>query len=90
MFGIGTGTAPTTAPADGVQLWTQDVAGEDGKASLHMMSETDAKPQIVAGYVIKSTAGDPEQAHTGLGCINTADKTIKVYADGGWRAVSSW
>lgn len=38
VLGIGNGTAPSTAPADMVQLWSADYAA--GDARLHLQSET--------------------------------------------------
>jgi hypothetical protein len=39
VIGIGSGAAPTTSPADAVQLWSADTAGAVGKAGLHIMAE---------------------------------------------------
>lgn len=36
---IGSGTAPTTSPADAVQMWVADRGGTAGKASLHGRAE---------------------------------------------------
>ena len=36
---IGSGTAPSTSPADAVQLWSADRGATAGKAGLHIMSE---------------------------------------------------
>jgi hypothetical protein len=38
-IGIGSGTAPTTQPADMIQAWSADRGGTAGKASLHLMTE---------------------------------------------------
>ena len=39
VFGIGAGTAPTTSPADAVQLWAADRSAVAGKNSLHVRTE---------------------------------------------------
>ena len=36
---ISSGTAPTTSPADAVQMWSADRAATAGKASLHLRTE---------------------------------------------------
>lgn len=38
----------------------------------------------------KETTGDPAGPTEGLICINTFDKTVKVYADGDWRLLAQW
>lgn len=43
VIGIASGTAPTTSPADMVQMWTQDRAGAAGKAGLCIRTETGAQ-----------------------------------------------
>lgn len=83
-------TAPTTAPADIVQLWSEDINGAAGKAGLHMMAESGTDKLIVVGVIIKIDAGDPAQVHEGLMCINTSDNNIKMYGDAGWRTLVTW
>jgi len=39
VLGIGNGTAPTTSPADIVQIWSADVGGSAGTAGLHLRTE---------------------------------------------------
>lgn len=39
VVAIGSGTAPTTSPADMVQMWSADRGAVAGKASLHIRSE---------------------------------------------------
>jgi hypothetical protein len=84
------GTAPTTAPANVVQLWSEDINAAAGKAGLHMMSESGTNKLVVVGTIIKTDTGDPSQVHEGLMVINTYDNNVKVYADGGWRQITSW
>lgn len=39
VFGIGSGTAPSTSPADMIQMWSADRGATAGKASLHIRTE---------------------------------------------------
>lgn len=39
VLAIGSGTAPTTSPADVVQTWSADTGGVAGKAGLHIRTE---------------------------------------------------
>lgn len=81
--------APTTAPANAAQLWVEDINGAAGKAGWHIMDESGTGKLVVAGVLRKTDTGDPVQAHEGMMCINTADKNVKIYADGGWRTIAS-
>ncbi len=90
VLSFGSGTAPTTAPTDISQLWSEDINAEAGKAGLHMMSESGTNKLVVVGTIIKTDTGDPSQVHEGLMVINTYDNNVKVYADGGWRQITSW
>ena len=38
----------------------------------------------------KITTGDLATAYEGMVVINTFDNNIKMYADGGWRALGTW
>ena len=38
----------------------------------------------------KTDAGDLTDAFEGMICINTADNTLKMYAEGAWRQLASW
>lgn len=90
VVGIGNGTAPTTAPANISQLWSGNIGGVDGKASLLMMSESGVGVQTIVGVITKTDTGDPAQVHEGLMCINTFDNTCKIYAESGWRTFAAW
>lgn len=90
VFGIASGTAPTTAPADMVQMWSGDIGGVAGKASLLMMSESGTGVQTVVGMITKTDTGDPTQVHEGLMCINAFDNNVKLYAEGAWRQLATW
>lgn len=83
VLGIGTGTAPTTAPADMAQMWVEDVNAAAGFAGLHKRTETTNQKEIVPGVIIY--AGDPPNPYEGLMCINTTAHKVKMYAEGGWR-----
>jgi len=39
VLGLASGTAPTTSPADAVQMWAADRGGIGGKSALHMRTE---------------------------------------------------
>lgn len=90
VLAIGNGTAPTSAPADVVQLWSADINGTAGKAGLHMLAESGTEKLVVVGTILKTTSGDPSQVHEGLMVINTADKAVKIYAGGAWRSLATW
>lgn len=90
VLGLGLTTAPTTAPADIVQLWANDIGGAAGKTSLLMMSESGTGVQTVVGVITKTDTGDPTQVHEGLMCINTFDNKVKIYAEGAWRQIATW
>lgn len=49
-FVIGNGTAPSTSPADAVQIWSADRAGTAGKAGLHIRSE-DGTSHVFSDFV---------------------------------------
>jgi hypothetical protein len=40
--------------------------------------------------ITKTTTGDPPSAPSGTICINTYDNSISMYADSGWRVLSTW
>jgi len=90
VLGMGSATAPTTAPADIVQLWCADVNGAAGYAGLHKRTETTNLVEVVPGVVIKTNTGDSANPYEGLMQINTFDNTFKVYADAGWRQLATW
>lgn len=90
VLGIGSGTTPTTTPADMAQMWVEDINAAAGKAGLHMMAESGTNKLVVAGVIIKTNTGNPSQVHEGLMCINTADNTLKMYCEGSWRQLASW
>lgn len=58
VLAIGNGTAPTTSPADAVQLYSADVDGDASGAGLHIRSEQGGVYEIggVSGKVIFSSA----------------------------------
>ena len=52
------------------------------------VKELEAFDNIV--FEIKETAGDPVSKGDYHFVINTFDNTLKCYADGGWRTLSTW
>jgi hypothetical protein len=88
-FGIAIGTAPTTAPADIMQMWVEDVNGAAGYAGLHKMTETTAQKEVVPGVIIKTSTGRSSNPYEGLMEINTVDNQVYMYADGGWRILAN-
>ena len=92
VVAIKTTTLPTAATADYAWLAEQDAAGAAGKGALHFRSENMGSTDwaIVSGFVYKTTTGDYAVPHEGLGCINTVDNNIKIYADGAWRTLVTW
>jgi len=58
-------------------------AGTAGTKSMTM-----AEMRIAIGITTKTTTGDPT-GREGLIVINTFDNTLKMYADGAWRAIAT-
>ena len=86
----GPATAPTTSPADVVQLWSADINAEAGKASLMLRSEITANGNgAVTAAFIKSTTGDLAAGYEGMIQINTFDNTAKIWAEGAWRSIAT-
>jgi hypothetical protein len=90
VLGMGSGTAPTTAPADMAQLWVQDVNAAAGYAGLHKRTETTNQVEVVPGVIIKTDTGSPANPYEGLMEINTFDNKIRMYGDAGWRELGTW
>ena len=90
VLGIGTGTAPTTAPADMAQMWVEDINAAAGYAGLHKRTETTNQKEIVPGVIRKTDTGSPANPYEGLMEINTADNKVRMYADAGWRELGTW
>ena len=89
---MSTSTLPTATTADYAWLAEKDAAGAAGKGALHIRSENmgSADWAIVSGFVYKASTGDYGSPHEGLGCINTVDKSVKLYAGGAWRTLVTW
>jgi hypothetical protein len=68
---LGNGTAPTTSPADQVQLWAADLNAGAGQSSLHLRTETGAL------YVFGATAGFGTHCTATLGS-GAAYRTLNV------------
>jgi hypothetical protein len=90
VFGIGSGTAPSSAPADMAQMWVADINGAAGYAGLHKRTETTNLPEVIPGVVIKATTGRSANPYEGLMEINRVDNGIYWYADGDWRTIATW
>lgn len=72
VLAIGEGTAPTTSPADAVQLWSANVAGEAGKNGLHIRGES--------GSVLAIGASNPTSgAGTGITVNSTGHLNRQTY-----------
>jgi hypothetical protein len=56
VLGIGNGTAPTTSPADTVQLWSADLLGTAGKAGLHLRTEDEVIHSLGSDIVVGATS----------------------------------
>jgi len=59
VLAIGSGTAPTTSPANAVQLWSADLAGGAGTAALHLRTEDDV--EHVFGSKVGIGTTDPNE-----------------------------
>jgi len=89
VFAIGEGVAPTTAPANMVQMWSADVNAAAGYNGLHKRTETTNVVEVVPGVTIKGDTGRTANPYEGLMEINTFDNLIAMYADAGWRTLAS-
>lgn len=77
VIAVGSGTAPTTSPADVSQLWSADQGATAGNAGLHIRSETGAVHSLGAYTVLPSYVQLSEIAAPGAGAANTARLYIK-------------
>jgi len=90
VLGMGSGTAPTTAPADMAQIWVEDINGAAGYAGLHKRTETTNQKEVVPGVIIKTDTGSPANPYEGLLEINTFDNQFRGYAEAAWRTLARW
>ena len=90
VLGIGSGTTPTTAPANIAQLWVEDINAAAGYAGFHMRVETNNTKLVVPGVAIKTDAGQTANPFEGLIEINTNENKIYIYGDAGWRQIATW
>jgi hypothetical protein len=79
VLALGTGTAPSTSPADVVQLWEADRGGTAGKGSLHIRSEDGTShvlgDRVGIGTVTPGALLDVGTAGTTLGVVRLAGST---------------
>ena len=60
-----------------------------GEADSHIsLPSNSVDASTFVPYVVKGTSGDPSTGSPSQICINTFDKTIKIYAGGAWRAIA--
>jgi hypothetical protein len=90
VLGIGSGTAPSSAPADLAQMWVADINGTAGYAGFHKRTETTNLTEVIPGVVIKAATGRSANPYEGLIEINQFDNGIYWYADGAWRTIVTW
>jgi hypothetical protein len=90
ILGIGSGTAPSSAPADMAQMWVADINGAAGYAGFHKRTETTNLTEVIPGVVIRATTGRSANPYEGLMEINQVDNGIYWYADGAWRTIATW
>jgi hypothetical protein len=74
VLGISSGTAPTTSPADAVQMWAADFDGAAGKASIHMLSEDGSRWRF-GNQGISTFSDTTTNATTKNGRLGTAHYT---------------
>jgi hypothetical protein len=84
VLGIANGTAPSTSPADAVQIWAADRGGTAGKSGLHVRSE-DATSYVFADYMgigttTPSAIVDIERAGTVKSIVDFLEITNTVNA----------
>jgi hypothetical protein len=86
VFSIGTGTAPSTSPADEIQIYSADLAGVAVSAAMHVRSESGAiaafgKNWLLGGATtMDGTAVGVLQIHNGTAPNGAVNDTIQIYA----------
>jgi hypothetical protein len=68
VLGLASGTAPTTSPADAVQMWSADFNAAAGKAALHLRDESGVLSVFGNNWGLFTAGGEAIDA--------TAEKTI--------------
>ena len=75
VFAIGSGTAPTTSPADAVQMWSADRGATAGKAGLHIRSE-DGTSHVLSDRVGLGTVTPSEAMELAAGNLKVTSGYI--------------
>lgn len=88
VLALSTGTAPTTSPADTVQLWEADRAATAGKGSLHLRTE-DGSSHVLGDRVGLGTALPEASLHfVALDSAITATYFDRAFDDAGSASLS--
>ena len=75
VLAMGSGTAPTTSPADAAQVWVADEGGAAGIASLHMRDEVGSSGPV--GFKNQSTQPTPTAKTTDV-TLTVAELLTKI------------
>jgi len=75
VLAMGSGTAPTTSPADAAQVWVADEGGAAGIASLHMRDEVGSSGPV--GFKNQSTQPTPTAKTTDV-TLTVAELLAKI------------
>lgn len=76
VLGISSGTAPTTSPADAIQMWSADTGGVALKAGLHLRTE-DGTSHVFGDMVGIGTL-TPTVALDVIGALKVSDVTTTI------------
>lgn len=72
VLALGSGTAPTSSPADAVQLWSADTNGQSGRSGLHLRTE-DGTSHVWGNYV-----GIGTTTPTAMVQVSSADPRVEI------------
>ena len=62
VFAIGSGVAPSSSVADGLQMWGEDVEGLAGSTSVHLRNEQGVVTKLGWGLMTRLTIAAPPSA----------------------------
>jgi len=79
VLALGSGTAPTTSPADAVQLWVADLDGVAGTTALHVRSEDGVLTRLGTGLLARKAIVNLTTATIAAPLALTADDSGRVY-----------